>query len=173
MHVRFLPQINSTTLFLLQIKSVYNFVTAPNVTFNLDIFTRSSITTRGCTSVALQNVKTVELRNDKCKTISNISFLYVIVTKWRGCTVLCFTRSPRWGTGHERDLKRDPKKKQNKIKQNTTISKNSDKYISEIRIMWLPDTYLCCLYSCTSRRFVFVYSVKFKWWILASVRQCS
>ena len=35
--------------------------------------------------------------------------------------------------------------------------------------MWLQDTYLCCLYSCTSRRFVFLYSAEFKCWILASV----
>jgi len=38
-------------------------------------------------------------------------FFNVIVTIWRGCTVLCFTRSPRWGTGYERDLKRDQKTK--------------------------------------------------------------
>jgi len=34
------------------------------------------------------------------------------MTVFRGCTVPCFTRSPRWGTGYERDLKQ--------TKQNTT-----------------------------------------------------
>jgi hypothetical protein len=55
-------------------------------------------------------------------------------------------------------------------KKNTTVSKNSDKCSPEIRTMWLQDTYLCCLYSCTSRCFVFLYSVEFKCWILASGR---
>jgi hypothetical protein len=63
MHVRLLLQIKPTVLkILLKIKFVYNYVTAPNVTFNSEIFTQSRIATCGWTSIALQNVKTVELR---------------------------------------------------------------------------------------------------------------
>jgi len=47
----------------------------------------------------------------------------VTMAVFRGCTVPCFTRSPRWGTGYERDLKQ--------TKHNTT--KNTKALFTDMR----------------------------------------
>jgi len=43
--------------------------------------------------------------------------LFVITPIIWSCTVHCFTRSPRWGTGYERDLKRERERERKKKKK--------------------------------------------------------